>query len=133
MNTPKKRRGRITPAPSSPLLQIMPGRRVRVDPSLVEQMGTWLLACALPWERASERSLVGLNSGELEAARGHKQWCRHAVGATQVLIGRLLDTLALDDIDNACDLIRAEMARVPVPRDLIRAEELGDNPLTARG
>lgn len=106
MKLPKKPRRTPAPKASGSILQAMPGRRVRIDPTVVEAVAIWLIASSLQWERASKRTVTGLGPSERDAAIGHIRWCRHATGAVQSLVGRLLDTVSVDEVDAARERVR---------------------------
>lgn len=133
MKQPAKRRGRVTPQPNGSILQVMSGRRIRLDPTTVESIAVWLLAAAMPWERGSARVLNGLGPSERDAAIGHIRWCRHATGAVQAVVGRLLDTLSLDDIETARERIKGAFALPDALRSGAVAVALPDAPELVEG
>lgn len=95
-----------------PLLQVMPARRVRLDPSVVQDMAAYLFARANRWLSGAKLTLSGLKGLNRSSRANYVKWCKHAVAVVQLLIDGLLDTVSLDDINHAREQWADAMAQI---------------------
>lgn len=94
------------------LLQVMPRRRVRLDPTQVPQIAVWLMSACSGWERALAAPDVAKSDRERLMRANHDARCRTAIGAVNEIVGRLRETQSADDIDAAHALVSvAELIR----------------------
>lgn len=101
---PKLRR-KSGPKERPPILQIMPGRRVRLDPTITRAVAVWLIAFSSRWTKEANASERGLKGAERDAFQKRRDYYRHCIKAIGDVLCNLSCTQELDAIDAAlCDV-----------------------------
>lgn len=94
------------------LLQVMPRKRVRLDPTQVPQIAIWLLSACSGWERALAAPDTARSDRERLMRANHDARCRTAISAVNEIVGRLRESQAAEDIDAAHAIVSvAELIR----------------------
>lgn len=87
------------------ILQIMPGRRVRLDPTITRAVAVWLIAFSSRWEREANASERGLKGEERDSFQRRREYYRSAIKAIGDVLCNLSCTQELDAVDTAlCDV-----------------------------
>lgn len=110
---PKLRR-RPPPAERPQLLQVMPGGRVRLDPTIREAVAVWLIAFLAPFTKEACASERGLKGAERDTFQRRREYYRHAVKAVGEAVASLCDTLPIESIDSALAEVRDALSLVTV-------------------
>lgn len=88
-----------------PILQIMPGRRVRLDPTITRAVAVWLIAFSSRWTKEANASERGLKGAERDSFQKRREYYRSCVKAIGDVLCNLSCTQELDAIDAAlCDV-----------------------------
>lgn len=98
--------------PAAPLLQVMPAKRVRIDPSVVDQVATWVYAIRLRHVRALEAPRTETTDIQQHARARRDDYHRTALKVLDDVLLRIRETISSEDIGEARDfieLVRSEM------------------------
>jgi len=90
---PERRRAHV---PQSPLCELMPGGRIRINPSDCRQLFAWLYAATQHYRRVSRFTLTGTSGKERDARRALIRWARIMMQCVSHLNGAMLDTVPAD-------------------------------------
>lgn len=89
------------PVKTQPVVQVMPERRVRLDPSTVPSFASWLVAVGQRWQRMSRRTTSGLVGVDRVRRQKEIQFGQNACKVIQMIIDEMMNTVSLDDYDAA--------------------------------
>lgn len=89
------------PVVSQSVVQAMPERRVRLDPSTVPSFASWLVAVGQRWQRMSKRTLSGLAGVDRVRRQREIQFGQNACKVIQMIIAEMLNTVPLDEYERA--------------------------------
>lgn len=96
------KRKRLSPvAPPAPLLQVMPGGRVRFDPAAVREITLWVYAFACRYDKKANRTLRGLTGNERARVLGERRAAEASISTLVEFAACLTDTLDIRLIDEA--------------------------------
>jgi hypothetical protein len=93
----------------SPIVQVMPGRRVRLDPSIVPQLAAWLMAKGRVWERQATGVKAKFPKEDDPRRVATLKWCEHAVAAVSALIGQLLELIPIEQYEAESNAVAAAL------------------------
>lgn len=91
---------RVAPEPPAPVVQAMPGRRVRLNPDAIPDLAAFLCALAEPVARMSRRTLRGLKGHARVSMKGQIAWAKAAAEGIQRMVNNLTECVGLDDFDH---------------------------------
>lgn len=97
---PKRKRLPAAPKPQS-ILQVMPGGRVRLDPSVIRDLACFIDAYSRRYDRKASMTLRGLKNHEREHALGERRAADASLRTIAELILHLCDTVDIRLIDSA--------------------------------
>jgi hypothetical protein len=107
MDAPRKRPPHChQPAPPAPLVQLMPERRVRIDPSVRDQLASWIIALRARYERQACATLRGESGTSRKVRAGRIAWARMCVEVCDHLLQTVGETMSADDYEDAMNAIR---------------------------
>jgi hypothetical protein len=84
-----------------PAVQVMPERKVRLDPSLVPSLAAWMVAVGQRWARDTRLTGRGLIGVEAVAFRRRAEFARHACSVVQTIIRSMMEQVPLEDYGRA--------------------------------
>lgn len=97
----KKRTPAHDPHRPPPLVQVQPGLRARIDPTVVPQLSQWVLALRRRYEEMLRLPCGGLAPAQREARKGLISWARMMLRAYDDLLLSFHGTVDLRDLERA--------------------------------
>lgn len=101
----------------SPLLQVMPAKRVRVDPSAVDHLAAWLFAHRLRHQRALSAPDTSTSDIQRHAREKRNEYSRTALKVIADLLGRVHETVSVEDIDQGKEFVALARSELAALRD----------------
>lgn len=115
--TPKRRR--LAPvAPPVPLVQVMPGGRVRLDPTVIRELTAWVLTYANRYHSKASKTIRGLKGAVRARTVAERHKANDAVGVLMLFAACLTETLNLADVESSLRLWDGVRPGVPAPPPL---------------
>jgi hypothetical protein len=105
----KKNRFRIAPQTQpepSRIVQVMPGRKLRLDPSVIPDLVSWLVCRSARWETVARMTLRGLKGHDRESRKGLIRYAKLALSVVQTLINNSLEQWPIDEHESALRIWR---------------------------
>ena len=110
MSEPRKRKGKPTPDAPAPAVQAMPRGRVRIDPTIREQVASYIIASAAHLEReASVTPRTGSAPADMAFNRRRESY-RLMMRGVETVLAAIADTVSLVGYDEAKEGVRRAMA-----------------------
>lgn len=97
---PRRKRVPAFPKPA-PLLQLMPGGRVRLDPSCLRELLAWVYAHSLQYKSRATKTLRGLKGEARRMVLGQRKAAEAALRTIDVLIEAMFGTVDVRSVDEA--------------------------------
>lgn len=96
-----KRKRLAAVEPPKPLIQVMPGGRCRLDPSVIRELTAWVLAYSDRYSRRARQTLRGLKGDERKRALGERKTAMASIILLYTFAAGLMDTIDVRLIDKA--------------------------------
>lgn len=108
----RKRKLARTVTPPSSILQVMPRGRIRMDPTVVPDVATWLVAFTARWYSALNAPHTEESAAERAQRHKRDSHSRAAISAVNEVMEKLVETQDRQTIEDARDYIQKVLTAI---------------------